>query len=83
MTVTVAFVAETAPGERRAALTPETCKKLLASQARVVIERGAGAPAGFPDGAYAGAEISVDRAAIGRAPLAGRPFRFRGPFRPS
>ena len=35
MAVTVAFVAETAPGERRAALSPETCKKFLASQARV------------------------------------------------
>jgi NAD(P) transhydrogenase subunit alpha len=64
MAVTVAFVAETAPGERRAALSPETCKKLLASQARVVIERGAGLPAGFPDDAYAGAELSGDRAAV-------------------
>jgi NAD(P) transhydrogenase subunit alpha len=63
MAVTVAFVAESAPGEKRAALTPETCKKLLASQARVVIERGAGEPAGFPDAAYAGAEISADRGA--------------------
>jgi NAD(P) transhydrogenase subunit alpha len=64
MAVTVAFVAETAPGERRAALTPETCKKLLASQARVLLERGAGMPAGFPDEAYAGAEFSTDRAAM-------------------
>jgi NAD(P) transhydrogenase subunit alpha len=64
MTVTVAFAAETAPGERRAALTPETCKKLLALQARVLIERGAGVSAGFPDDSYAGAEFSSDRAAI-------------------
>jgi NAD(P) transhydrogenase subunit alpha len=64
MPVTVAFVAETAPGEKRAALTPETCKKLLASNARVVLERGAGARAGFPDDAYAGAEFSTDRAAL-------------------
>ena len=63
MTVTVAFVCETAPGERRAALTPETCKKLLANQVRVVIERGAGKPAGFPDNSYVGAEMSGDRAA--------------------
>ena len=63
MTVTVAFVCETAPGERRAALTPETCKKLLANQVRVVIERGAGKPAGFPDDSYVGAEVSGDRAA--------------------
>jgi NAD(P) transhydrogenase subunit alpha len=64
MAVTVAFVAEPAPGERRAALSPETCKKLLALQARVLIERGAGVPAGFPDESYAGAELSGDRAAI-------------------
>jgi NAD(P) transhydrogenase subunit alpha len=64
MPVTVAFLAETAPGEKRAALTPETCKKLLASQARVVLERGAGARAGFPDEAYAGAEFGNDRKSI-------------------
>jgi NAD(P) transhydrogenase subunit alpha len=64
MPVTVAFVAETAPGERRAALSPETCKKFLASQARVLIERDAGRPAGFPDETFAGAEFSSDRAAV-------------------
>jgi NAD(P) transhydrogenase subunit alpha len=64
MPVTVAFVAETAPGERRAALSPETCKKFLASQARVQIERGAGTRAGFPDDSYAGADFSGDRAAM-------------------
>jgi NAD(P) transhydrogenase subunit alpha len=63
MSVTVAFVRETAPGERRAALTPETCKKLLANQARVLIEAGAGVPASFPDASYVGAEIVGDRAA--------------------
>ena len=62
MSVTVAFVCETAPGERRAALTPETCKKLIANQARVVIEQNAGKPASFPDGSYVGAEIAGDRA---------------------
>ena len=62
MSVTVAFVCETAPGERRAALTPETCKKLLASKVRVLIEHGAGMPASFPDASYAGAEIAGDRA---------------------
>ena len=58
MAVTVAFVAETAAGERRAALSPETCKKLLARQARVLLEAGAGRSAGFPDDAYAGAEFA-------------------------
>ena len=63
MPVTVAFVCETAAGERRAALTPETCKKLIANKASVVIERGAGKSACFPDGSYVGAEIAADRAA--------------------
>lgn len=64
MPVTIAFVRETAPGERRAALSPETCKKLLALKTRVLIERGAGVPASFPDDSYVGAEISSDRAKI-------------------
>jgi NAD(P) transhydrogenase subunit alpha len=34
---------ETAAGERRVAVTPETCRKLLAAGARVRIERGLGA----------------------------------------
>lgn len=67
MPVTVAFVAETAPGEKRAALTPETCKKLLASNARVLLERGAGMRAGFPDDAYAGAEFADRAAALATA----------------
>ena len=70
MSVTVAFVAETAPGERRAALSPETCKKLLAGKALVLIEKGAGDPACFPDDSYPGAEVSADRAAVlGRADI--------------
>ena len=64
MSVTVAFVRETAPGERRISLTPETCKKLLASKARVLLEAGAGVPASFPDAAYAGAEFLADRQAV-------------------
>jgi NAD(P) transhydrogenase subunit alpha len=70
MPVTVAFVCETAPGERRAALTPETCKKLLAGKARVLIERDAGRLASFPDDSYAGAEVADSRAsAIAQADI--------------
>jgi len=64
MSVTVAFVCETAAGERRAALTPETCKKLVANKARVLIEQHAGRPASFPDETYVGAECSADRASV-------------------
>ena len=64
MAVTVAFLAETAAGERRAALTPETCKKLLARNVGVVLHSGAGVPASFPDDSFPGAQVSGDRKAI-------------------
>ena len=64
MSVTVAFVRETAPGERRIALTPETAKKLQANKARVLLETTAGAPASFPDAAYTGVDFVADRQAV-------------------
>ena len=62
MAVEVRVLKETAAGERRVAATPETVKKLIASGARVVVERGAGEGAGFLDQAYAdaGAEPGDD-----------------------
>lgn len=62
MTVRVGVVRERAPGERRVALTPETCKKLVAAGAEVSLEREAGAGAHIPDIAYAeaGARIVDD-----------------------
>ena len=56
---------ETAPGERRVALTPETCKKLIAAGAVVRIERGLGDSACFPDQAFAdaGAQLVDDSTA--------------------
>ncbi len=55
----VAVPKETAPGERRVALVPETVSKLRDSGFESRIERGAGEAAGFPDGDYdaAGAEL--------------------------
>ncbi len=70
--ITVGVASETADGERRVALTPETCKKLTARGARVRVQRGAGAKAGFIDDAYAqvGAELVDDaRAALADAAL--------------
>lgn len=57
---------ETAPGERRVALTPETCKKLIAAGAVVRIERGLGDSAYFPDQVYAdaGAQLVDDSTAM-------------------
>ena len=55
MAVTIGVARESAPGEKRVALTPETCKKLVATGATVRIERGLGRNAHFPDQAYADA----------------------------
>ncbi len=54
---------ETASGERRVALVPESVSKLTALGLEVAVERGAGAGASFPDAAYeeAGARL-VDKA---------------------
>ena len=60
MAVNIVFVRESASGERRVALTPETAKKLAALGAGIVIERGAGVPAHFRDEAYDGARFSDD-----------------------
>lgn len=56
---------ETAQGERRAPLTPETAGKLQKLGAQVEIEAGLGESIGQPDEAYerAGAEVSDDRRA--------------------
>ena len=60
MSVSIVLVHESAAGERRVALSPETAKKLTALGARIVIERGAGLPAHFRDDSYAGAELVED-----------------------
>ncbi len=57
---------ETAPGETRVALLPENLKNLLSQGIKVVVESGAGKPAGAFDEAYeaAGATITGDRPSI-------------------
>jgi NAD(P) transhydrogenase subunit alpha len=60
MSVSIVLVRESAAGERRVALSPETAKKLTALGARLVIQRGAGLPAHFRDDSYAGAELVDD-----------------------
>jgi NAD(P) transhydrogenase subunit alpha len=65
----VAVPRETAPGERRVALVPDTVSKLRAAGFEVTIERGAGNQAGFTDEEYAtaGAELADGAAAISEA----------------
>ena len=57
---------ETAPGERRVAVVPESCKKLIQTGFDIAVEAGAGAAAGFTDDAYeaAGAAVMSDPAAL-------------------
>ena len=57
---------ETAPGETRVALLPESLKALLAQGIEVAVEAGAGISAGAYDAAYqeVGAGVTVDRASI-------------------
>ena len=57
--VRVAVPAETIPGERRVAITPETAAQLVGAGLDVVVQAGAGQHASIPDAAYAasGAEV--------------------------
>jgi NAD(P) transhydrogenase subunit alpha len=57
---------ETAPGERRVALVPESCKKLKQAGYEITVEAGAGVPAGYPDDAYreVGVALESDPAAL-------------------
>jgi H+-translocating NAD(P) transhydrogenase subunit alpha len=55
----VGVARETAPGERRVALVPETAGKLAAAGFEIVVEPGAGEAAAFPDAAYADAGTAL------------------------
>lgn len=57
---------EIVAGERRVALVPETCKKLIKVGAEITVEAGAGLPSYFSDEEYrsAGVTIVTDLAAL-------------------
>ena len=70
----IAIPKESHPAEKRAALIPDTVKKLVRLGADVSVEAGAGEGAGFPDAQYqeAGASVVADRAQLlGGADLVG------------
>ncbi len=69
MAVIVGVARETAAGERRVAITPETCKKLVAAGATVRLQPGIGAGAFFPDDAYAAAGAQLAEDAVADADL--------------
>ena len=52
MPVTIGVLKETAPGENRVAVVPEVATRLAALGARLLLQRGAGAAARFPDALY-------------------------------
>jgi H+-translocating NAD(P) transhydrogenase subunit alpha len=56
----VAVPRETAPGERRVALVPESVQRLIADGFTIAVEKGAGDGAGLPDSTYeeAGADVT-------------------------
>ena len=50
---------ETIPGERRVAIAPQSVAAFIKSGIDVVVERGAGDAAGFPDAAYVAANARI------------------------
>jgi H+-translocating NAD(P) transhydrogenase subunit alpha len=69
--VTICAVRETAPGEQRVALVPESVPVLARAGVRVMVESGAGAAAWFADGGYerAGAQVVDRNEAVDRADI--------------
>src|SRR5438034_3486581 len=62
----IVVVREVFPGERRVALVPESCKKLIQSGYEIAIESRAGDAAGFQEEAYreVGVSVQSDPAAL-------------------
>jgi NAD(P) transhydrogenase subunit alpha len=68
----IAVPAERTPSDRRVALVPESCKKLIQAGYTITVEAGAGDAAGFGDTAYRGVGVQVEAdpaALIGAADL--------------
>lgn len=61
MPITIGVLKEAAAAETRVAISPEVAGKFATAGARVVLQKGAGARARFPDAAYEGVEL-VDTA---------------------
>jgi H+-translocating NAD(P) transhydrogenase subunit alpha len=55
----IGVVRETAPGERRVALVPETVGRLAKSGNELIVERGAGEGSSFPDRLYTDAGATI------------------------
>ncbi len=64
MAVTIGALVERASGETRVSLVPEVADKLAAAGARVLLERGAGVSAQFPDAGFKRVEWADSAAAV-------------------
>ena len=64
MPITIGVLREVTPGETRVALVPEVAAKFRAAGARVLVERGAGAQAQFPDVLWKDVEFADTAAAV-------------------
>ncbi|MGH7657237.1 MAG: Re/Si-specific NAD(P)(+) transhydrogenase subunit alpha [Gemmatimonadales bacterium] len=62
----IGVIRETADGEHRVALLPDTAGRMVKGGLSVMVERGAGTMAGAPDAAYeaAGAALAADAAGV-------------------
>jgi NAD(P) transhydrogenase subunit alpha len=60
MAVKVGIIRERAGGESRVAMVPDVAKKLASAGMELLIERGAGLPAGFDDAVYGNAGLASD-----------------------
>ncbi len=67
MGVIIGALLERAPRETRVSLVPEVAGKLIRAGARVMIERGAGERARFPDEAYQGVEWADPASVLAQA----------------
>ena len=63
MSLTIGVPLETAAGESRVAVTPETAKKLIAQGHKVRMQSGAGVSASVPDDAYTAVGVELVNAA--------------------
>ncbi len=75
----VAIPKETAAGERRVALVPDTAAKLIGAGLQVSIESGAGENAYLPDDVYRAAQVTVERDAATLLKDAGAVLKVQAP----
>ncbi len=64
MPITIGVLREVTPGETRIALVPEVAAKFRAAGARVLVERGAGVEAQFPDSLWKDVEFAATAAEV-------------------